>query len=91
MKLFVGNLAWSLTEDDLRAAFEAFGAVDEAKIVLDRETNRSRGFGFVTMSDKAAAEAAMEELNGKPLNNRDLVVNEAKPRPQNDRPRSNRW
>lgn len=91
MKLFIGNLAWTTTEDELRETFEEFGAVDEAKIILDRETQRSRGFAFVTMSDNSAAKEAIAQLNGKSLNNRDLVVNEAKPRPQNDRPRSNRW
>lgn len=77
-KLYVGNLAFSATADDLRAAFEAYGNVTSASIVSDRETGRSRGFGFVEMAD--GGEAAIDALNGKDLKGRALTVNEARPR-----------
>jgi cold-inducible RNA-binding protein len=76
--LFVGNLPYTTTTDDLRAAFERFGAVTRAQVVSDRETGRSRGFGFVEMED--GADAAIEEMNGKEFNGRTLTVNEARPR-----------
>ncbi|WP_246840503.1 RNA-binding protein [Lacimicrobium sp. SS2-24] len=79
MKLYVGNLSYQMTDADLEAAFAAFGAVSSAKIIMDRETNRSKGFGFVEFADKAEAEAAIENLNGKEVSGRALVVNEARP------------
>lgn len=85
MKLYVGNLAFSTTEDRLREIFEAHGAVSSATIVMDRETGRSRGFGFVEMNDDAQARAAIDALNGQSMDGRDLTVNEARPR--EDRPR----
>ncbi|MCW5764676.1 MAG: RNA-binding protein [Phycisphaeraceae bacterium] len=85
MKLYVGNLSFKTTEDQLRAAFEQFGAVSSASLVLDRETGRPRGFGFVEMADDAQAKAAIEGMHGKNLDGRDLTVNEARPR--EDRPR----
>ena len=83
-KLFVGGLSWGTTDDTLRQAFEAFGAVTEAKVVLDRDTERSRGFGFVTFEDDDAADTAMQEMNEKELDGRQIRVNEAheKPRPR---------
>lgn len=81
MKIYVGNLSFKTTEDVLRATFEAHGTVEEAAIVMDRETGRSRGFGFVTMPDAAQAQAAIEALNGRDLDGRNLVVNEARPKP----------
>ncbi|ALS98699.1 RNA recognition motif domain-containing protein [Lacimicrobium alkaliphilum] len=79
MKLYVGNLSYQMTDADLEAAFAAFGAVSSAKIITDRETNRSKGFGFVEFEDRAEAEAAIESLNGKEVSGRALVVNEARP------------
>ncbi len=81
-KLFVGGLAWATTDDSLRAAFEAFGAVSEAKVVLDRETGRSRGFGFVSFDDDDAADTAMQEMDGKELDGRQIRVNEAHEKPR---------
>ncbi|MGB1557484.1 MAG: RNA recognition motif domain-containing protein [Oceanococcaceae bacterium] len=83
--IYVGNLSFRTDDDSLRAAFEAFGAVDSAKVVMDRETGRSRGFGFVEMSDASAAQAAIAGTNGKDLDGRTLRVNEARPR--DERPR----
>ncbi|MBK5092319.1 MAG: RNA-binding protein [Actinobacteria bacterium] len=80
MKIYVGNLSYSIDSEDLRAAFAEFGAVDSAEVVVDRNTNRSRGFGFVEMSNDEEAKAAIEGLNGKDLDGRALNVNEARPR-----------
>ncbi|KEZ75783.1 RNA recognition motif domain-containing protein [Salinisphaera hydrothermalis] len=88
MNIYVGNLSWNSTDDDLRTAFEAFGEVSSAKVIMDRETGRSRGFGFVEMSDDSAAREAIEGMNGKDLQGRTLRVNEARPR--DDRPRGPR-
>lgn len=79
-KLFVGNLAFHVTENDLQDLFAQYGTVTEAVIMLDRATGRSRGFGFVSMDTKEAAEAATQNLNGQPLEGRNLTVNEARPR-----------
>jgi cold-inducible RNA-binding protein len=83
-KLFVGNLAFNLTENDLQDAFAPHGTVLEANLMMDRATGRSRGFGFVTMSTPEEAQKAVEALNGKPLGGRPLTVNVARPR--EDRP-----
>lgn len=80
MKIYVGNLSYTLDSEGLRAAFEPFGTVDSAEVVFDRNTNRSRGFGFVEMSNDAEAKAAIEGLNGKDLGGRPVNVNEARPR-----------
>jgi RNA recognition motif-containing protein len=88
MNIYVGNLSWNSTDDDLRSAFEAFGEVSSAKVIMDRETGRSRGFGFVEMSDDNAAKQAIEGMNDKDLQGRTLRVNEARPR--DDRPRGPR-
>ncbi len=80
MRLYVGNLSFSTTEDSLRAAFEAHGQVSSATIVMDRETGRSRGFGFIEMSDDAQAKAAIGAMNGANVDGRNLTVNEARPR-----------
>lgn len=85
-RLYVGNLAFHTTEDVIQRAFAEHGEVAEVKLVLDRETGRSRGFGFVEMDNPAEAENAMRALNGTDLRGRTLVVNEAKPR--EDRPRT---
>jgi RNA recognition motif-containing protein len=79
--IYVGNLPWSSSEDDVRDTFAQYGEVISAKIIYDRETGRSRGFGFVEMED-AAADEAINELNGSDLGGRSLKVNEARPRPQ---------
>jgi len=83
MKLFVGNFAFSTTEDDLRAMFEPYGSIDSVAVVTDRTTGRSRGFGFVEMPDKGQAEKAIEALNGKQVGGRTLNINEARPKADN--------
>ncbi len=79
-KLFVGNLSFNITENDLQDAFAAFGTVTEVNLMLDRATNRPRGFAFVTMSSKEEADKAIQAMNGKQLDGRALTVNEARPR-----------
>ena len=81
MKIYVGNLSFRSTEDTVRDLFSQFGQVDEASIVTDRETGRSRGFAFVTMSDDGEARQAIEALNGQDFEGRTLTVNEARPKP----------
>jgi RNA recognition motif-containing protein len=80
MRIFVGNLAFSVTNDELDAAFAAHGAVESATVLSDRETGRSRGFGFVEMPANGEAEDAIRTLNGTELNGRAITVNEARPR-----------
>ena len=82
--IYVGNLPWSATEDEVRAAFEAYGEVTSVKLISDRETGRPRGFGFVEMEDAGAAEA-ISQLDGSDFGGRNLKVNEARPR--TERPR----
>lgn len=79
-KLFVGGLAWATTDDGLRQAFERFGQVAEAKVIMDRETGRSRGFGFVSFNDDGQGSAAMGEMDGGQLDGRTIKVNEAQER-----------
>ncbi|MEN9891875.1 MAG: hypothetical protein RLY78_2170 [Pseudomonadota bacterium] len=79
-KLYVGNLAYTVRDESLQSAFEQFGVVTSAKVMMDRETGRSKGFGFVEMSSPAEATAAMNAMNGQQLEGRPLVVNEARPR-----------
>ena len=79
-KLFVGNLSFSTTENDLQDAFAAFGTVTEANLMMDRATGRARGFGFVTMSTPEEAQKAIEGMNGKSVEGRALTVNLARPR-----------
>ena len=79
-KLFVGNLSFNTTENDLQDAFAAFGTVTEANLMMDRSTNRPRGFGFVTMSSDDEAQKAIAGLNGKEIDGRSLTVNVARPR-----------
>ncbi len=90
MNIFVGNLAWTTTEDELAQLFEPFGTVEQARIATDRETGRSRGFGFVEMPDAAEAQAAIEELHGASIGGRPLTVNEARPREDRGGPRRSR-
>lgn len=80
-KLFVGGLSWDTDDNGLRNAFERFGAIAEVKVILDRDTGRSRGFGFVTFDDPQAAQQAAEEMDGAELDGRNLRVNEAADRP----------
>lgn len=80
MKLYVGNLAYSITDADLKTHFEEYGTVDSATVIMDRDSGRSKGFGFVEMSDSTEAKAAMDGLDGKEIDNRALKVNEARPR-----------
>ena len=78
MNIYVGNISWGLTDQDLENVFAEYGTVTSAKIITDRATSRSRGFGFVEMSD--GAEAAIEALNGTEVDGRELVVNESRPK-----------
>jgi cold-inducible RNA-binding protein len=80
MKLYVGNLSFSTSEDELRQLFEQYGQVASATLVMDRDTGRPRGFGFVEMNDDGEAKAAITALNGQNVGGRDLTVNEARPR-----------
>ena len=79
-KLYVGNLAYSITDSDLQEMFEKFGTVDSAQVIMDRSSGRSKGFGFVEMSDDQAAQEAIDALNGQENSGRPLTVNEARPR-----------
>lgn len=83
-KLYVGNLSYKLTNQDLEALFSVHGAVSSASVIMDRETGRSKGFGFVEMTNDKEAEAAISALHGKDVQGRNLTVNEARPR--EDRP-----
>lgn len=89
MNIYVGNLSWELNEGELREEFEKFGEVTSVAIIKDKFSGRSRGFGFVEMSNKAEAESAISELNGKEIKDRKVRVNEARPR-NDDRKNSGR-
>lgn len=78
-KLYVGNLAYSVRDDDLQQKFSEFGSVQSAKVMMDRDSGRSKGFGFVEMSSPAEAEAAIRGMNGQNVDGRDMVVNVARP------------
>jgi RNA recognition motif-containing protein len=88
MKLYVGNLSFESTENDLQDLFEQHGTVNEVHLMMDRMTGKSRGFAFVTMNDDTQAKSATAALNGKELNGRALNVNEARPREERPRPNS---
>ncbi len=98
-KLFVGSLSWETTDDHLQAAFAKYGEITEAKVIMDRDTGRSRGFGFVTFAVPEDAAKAMSGLDGKELNGRTIKVNEAQDKPRDGGGRSggsgggrdNRW
>ena len=79
-KLYVGNLSYNIRDDDLNQAFAQYGSVNSAKVMMDRDTGRSKGFGFVEMGSDAEAQAAINAMNGVPLDGRAIVVNEARPR-----------
>ncbi|NBB88315.1 MAG: RNA-binding protein [Bacteroidetes bacterium] len=80
MNIYVGNLQYGLNEDELKSVFEEYGAVESAKIISDRETGRSKGFGFVEMSDDSAAQEAINDLDGAEVSGRAMRVSEARPR-----------
>ncbi len=82
MNIYVGNLNSKIQNDDLRSAFEEYGSVDSAKIIIDRETGDSKGFGFVEMPNETEALAAIENLNGAEWEDKDIIVNQARPRKQ---------
>jgi cold-inducible RNA-binding protein len=83
VRIYVGNLSFGTTSDDLRAEFEAFGKVNSVQLITDRDTGKSKGFAFVEMPDSAEAQTAVAELNGKNLHERAVVVNEARPQSEN--------
>ncbi|ODT34845.1 MAG: RNA-binding protein [Niabella sp. SCN 42-15] len=89
MNIYVSNLAFTVSNEDLNELFATYGTVDTARIVTDKFTKQSRGFGFVEMPDDAAAQKAMEELNGTTNDGRAIKVVEARPR--EEKPRNNRW
>jgi len=97
MRIFVANISFATTEEELRELFESYGMVDRAQIMTDRDTGRSRGFGFVEMPDTTEAQAAIDGLHGTSLGGRPLTVNEARPREEHgprddgDRRRRPRW
>jgi len=82
MNIFVGNVSYRMQEQELETLFSEFGSVQSAKIIMDRETGRSRGFAFVEMPDSSEAQSAIKSLSGQEVGGRTLIVNEAKPRPQ---------
>src|SRR6202043_2952489 len=84
-KLYVGNLPYSVSDSDLQAMFEAFGTVQSAQVIMDRDTGRSKGFGFVEMGSDQEAQAAITGLNGKEVEGRALTVNEARPKTEGGR------
>ena len=88
MNIYVGNLSYGINEQLLKEAFEVFGDVTKSTIIMDRETGRSRGFGFIEMPDDTEAKTAIESLNGTDLDGRKLVINEARPR--NNQSRDNK-
>ncbi len=85
MEIYVGNLAYATTDDGLKEAFAKFGEVTAVRVVKDRMTDRSKGFGFVTMPDAAQAQAAIDALNGHELDGRTVRVNESQPKPRDER------
>jgi len=85
MDIYVGNLAYSTNDESLKSAFGAYGEVTSARVVSDRMTGRSKGFGFVEMPDRTQAQAAIDALNGKELDGRTLRVNESQPKPREER------
>lgn len=90
MNIYIGNLSYETSEAEIQAAFAPFGQVGSVRLITDRDSGRSKGFAFVEMANSAEAQAAIQSLNGKPLQGRPVTVNEAKPRSTNDRPGSGR-
>ena len=91
MNIYVSNIAFNATTQDLRQLFESYGVVDKINIITDRDTGQSRGFGFVEMPDSTAAKAAIQGVQGKDLAGRTLTVNEARPREPRRESRQDRW
>ena len=91
MNIYVGNLSYDLTEEDLQQLFEEFGPVTKAAIITDRDTGNPKGFGFVEMENQADGEQAIEELNGNSVKGRDIKVNEARPRAERSGPKRQNW
>jgi len=89
MNIYVGNLSYQTTNEDLREAFASFGDITSANVIMDRTTGQSKGFGFVEMPNNSEADSAIKALNGRPLNGRNIRVNQAEPRKprDNDGPR----
>jgi RNA recognition motif-containing protein len=85
MNIFVGSLPWSIEEADLRESFEAYGAVESVKIITDKFTGRSKGFGFVEMPNDEEGQKAIDELNGATVDGRAIVVNKSEPKPEGER------
>lgn len=79
-KLFIGNISWGMDTAALKSAFEQFGEIEDCIVITDKFSGRSKGFGFVTFTDDSAADAAIAEMNGKDMEGREIVVNEARPR-----------
>ncbi|MBN2485997.1 MAG: RNA-binding protein [Bacteroidales bacterium] len=90
MNIYVGNLSYNVEEFDLKEIFEEYGAVSSVKIITDKFTGKSKGFGFVEMDNDDEAKKAIDELNGGELESRKIVVNESQPRSKEDRPNNNR-
>lgn len=90
MNIYVGNLSYDMTENDLHDLFEAYGAIVKANIIMDRDSGRSKGFGFVEMEDSEEGKKAIEELDGQSVKGRNLRVNEARPREERP-PRRRDW
>jgi RNA recognition motif-containing protein len=91
VNIYVGNMAFTTTDHDLRQLFEPYGVVDEIRVIIDRDTGRSKGFGFVEMPDSTTAKTAIQGLQGKELEGRTLTVNEAKPREPRRESSRPRW
>ncbi|MEA3500282.1 MAG: RNA-binding protein [Candidatus Marinimicrobia bacterium] len=89
MNIYVGNLSYDVTEEELKQLFTEFGEVTKATLIMDRETRRSKGFGFIEMKEEAEAEKAMEELDGASIKDRPIKVNKARPR--KERPKRKSW
>ena len=83
MNIYVGNLSYKVNEDDLKQLFEEYGEVSSVNLISDKYTGQSKGFGFVVMENKEEAEKAIQELNGRDVDNREMKVNEARPKPDN--------
>ena len=91
MRIYVGNLVFEVTDHDLDATFSPFGSVESAQVISDRDTGRSKGFGFVEMPSKSEGEAAIAAMNGQDMKGRNLTVNEARPRAERPASGGNRW
>ena len=89
MNIYIGNLSYNVTDQDLQKLFETYGKVDRSNVISDRETGRSKGFGFIEMPEQSEGQKAIEELDGQDLDGRNIRVNEA--RPKEDKPRRDDW